>query len=88
MQYKRNDIEGTVHKVFRSTSTREYFDQALENNRKQWIENQYLNNWSDRVVFKTLNKIIEGKRNLEVKESEPRIDKWLKNSPPLLTMQY
>ena len=88
MQYKRNVIEGTVHKVFRSTSTWESFDQALEKNRMQGIENQYLKNWSVRVVFETLNKIIEGKKNSEVKASEPRNDKWLKDSPPLLTMQY
>ena len=30
LQYKRNAIEGTVHRVFRSTSTWEDFDQALE----------------------------------------------------------
>ena len=62
LQYKRNVIEGTVHRVFRSTSTWEYFDQALERNRKQWIENLYPENWSDRVLFETLNKIIEGKK--------------------------
>ena len=84
MQYKRNVIEGTVHRVFRSTSTWESFDQALEKNRKQRIENQYPKNWSDRVVFETLSKIIEGKKNLEVKASEPRNDKWLKDSPPFL----
>ena len=89
LQYKKkNVIEGTVHSVFRRTSTWEDFDQALEKKRKQWIENQYPKNWSDRVVFKTLNKIIEGKKNLEVKLSEPRNDKWLKDSTPLLTMQY
>ena len=88
MHYKRNVIEGTVHRVFRSTSTWEYFDQALEKNRKQWIENQYPKNWSDRVVFETLNKINEGKKNLEVKASETRNDKWLKYSPSLLAMQY
>ena len=33
-------------------------------------------------MFKTLNKIIEGKKNLEVKASEPRNDKWLKELPP------
>ena len=57
-------------------------------NRKQWIENQYPKNWSDRVVFETLNKINEGKKNLEVKASETRNDKWLKYSPSLLAMQY
>ena len=52
-------------KVFRSTSTWETFDQALEKNQKQWIKNQYPKNWSDRVVFETLNKIIEGRFNLD-----------------------
>ena len=84
MQYKRNVIEGTVHRVFRSISTWGSFDQALEKNRKQRIENQYPKNWSDRVVFETLSKIIEGKKNLEVKASEPRNDKWLKDAPPFL----
>ena len=55
-------------------------------NRKQWIENQYPKNWSDRVVLETLKKIIGGKKNLEVKVSEPRNDKWLKDlSPPPLS---
>ena len=53
-------------------------------NRKQWIENQYPKNCLDKVVFEAPNKIIEGKKNLEVKASEPRIDKWLKDSPPFL----
>ena len=84
LQYRRNVIEGTVHRVFRNTSIWENFDQALEKNRKEWIENQYPKNWSDRVVFETLKTIIEGKKNLEVKASEPRKDKWLKHSPPFL----
>ena len=59
LQYKRNVIEETVHGVFRSTSTWENFEQALEKNWKKWIENQYPKNWWDRVVFETL---IEGKK--------------------------
>ena len=88
LQYKSNVIEGTVHRVFRSTSRWKDFDQALAKNRKQWIKNQYPKNWSDKVVFETLNKILEGKKKLEVKASEPRNDKWLEDSPPLLTTQY
>ena len=34
-------------------------------------------------MFETPNKIIEGKKNLEVMASEPRKDKWLKDSFPL-----
>ena len=56
MQYKRNVIEGTVHRVFRSTSTWENSDQALEKKPKQWIENQYPKNWLDRVLSETLNR--------------------------------
>ena len=82
LQYKRNFIEGTVHRVFRSTSTWENFDQALKKNRKQWIENQYPKNWSDMVVFETLNKIIEGKKKLEVRASETRNNYWFEDSPP------
>ena len=33
-------------------------------------------------MFETLNKIIGGKKNLEVKASKPRNDKWLKESLP------
>ena len=81
-------VQKKRYRVFRSTSTWEYFDQALEKNWELWIENQYPKNWPDRVVFEILNKIIEGKKNLEVKASKPINDKWLKDSPPLLTMQY
>ena len=65
LQYKRKAIEGTFHRVFRSTSTWEDFDPALEKNRKQWIENQFPKNWSDRVAFEILKKIIELKKKLE-----------------------
>ena len=39
-------------------------------------------------MFEILNNIIEGKKNLAVKASEPRSDKWLKDSPPHFTMLY
>ena len=38
-------------------------------------------------MFEPLNKIIEGKKNLELKASELRNDEWLKDSPPICTMQ-
>ena len=89
LQCKRSVIEGTVHSNFRSTSTWENFEQAFEKkNRKQWIENQNPKNCSDRVVFETLNKIFEGKKNFEVKATEPRNDKWLKKLTPFFTMLY
>ena len=87
LEYKKKVIEATVHRVFRSTSTWENFDQALEKNLNHWIENEYPKNWSDKVVLENLNNIFKGKENLEVTASEPKNDKWLKSSPPF-TMQY
>ena len=52
------------------------------------VENQCPKNLSDKVVFETYNKIIEGKKKLEVTASEPRNDKWLKYSLRLFTMQF
>ena len=40
-QYKRSVIQGTVHRVFRNTSSWEQFDEAMETNRAQWLTNQY-----------------------------------------------
>ena len=39
--YRRSVIEGTVHRVFRSTSTWEEYDKAMKINRKQWLDKQY-----------------------------------------------
>ena len=40
-QYKRSAIQGTVHRVSRSTSSWEQFDKAMETNRAQWLTNHY-----------------------------------------------
>ena len=54
---KKSVIEGTVHRVFRSTSTWEGFDKATKLNRKQWSDNQYLDHSSSRVASRALKKI-------------------------------
>ena len=87
-QYKRSVIQGTVHRVFRSTSSWEQFDKAMETNRAQWLTNQYPENWSAKVASDALCKIIEGKgkpldsdRGLSVQS--PKDEK-----PPMLMVQY
>ena len=60
-QYKRSVIQGTVHRFFRSISSWEQFDKAMETNRAQWLTNQYPENWSAKVASDALCKIIEGK---------------------------
>ena len=41
-QYKRSVIQGTVIRVFRSTSSWEQFDKAMETERAQWLTNETL----------------------------------------------
>ena len=60
-QYKRSVIQGTVHRVFRSTSSWEQFDKAMETNRVQWPTNQYPEYWSAKVTADALGKTIGGK---------------------------
>ena len=60
-QYKRSVIQGTVPRVFRSTSSWEQLDKAMETNGAQWLTNLYPENWSANVVSDALCKIIEGK---------------------------
>ena len=44
-QYKRSVIQDTVPRVFRSTSSWEQFNQAMEINRAQRLVNQYPESW-------------------------------------------
>ena len=50
-------IEGTVHLVFRSTST-ESFDKSMEINIKHWLDNQYPEILSSRFAPQAREKII------------------------------
>ena len=71
LQYKRSVIEGTVHWVFRSTSTWEEYDKAMKINREQWLANQYLESWSSRVASHALENIInEGKNKKNMAEKK------------------
>ena len=71
LQYKRSVIEGNVHRVFRSTSTWEDYDKAMEINREQWLDNQYQESWSSRVASHALEKIIrEGKNKKNMAEKK------------------
>ena len=88
LQYKRSVIEGTVHRVFRSTSTWEEYDKAMKINREQWLDNQYPESWSSRVASHALEKIIsEGKNKKNMAEKKKPCD-YSSDSPPILMVQY
>ena len=56
LQFKKNIIDGKVHKIFRSTSTWELYHEAMMINRLQWEENQHPEEWSSKVESETLRK--------------------------------
>ena len=88
LQYKRSVNEGTVHRVFRSTSTWEEYDKAMKINRKQWFANQYPESWSSRVASHALEKIIsKGKNKKNMAEKKKPCD-YSSDSPPILMVQY
>ena len=87
LQYKRSVIQGTVHRVFRSTSTWEEYHKAMKINREQWLDNQYPESWSSRVASHALEKIIsEGKNKKNMAEKKKPCD-YSSDSPPILIVQ-
>ena len=64
-------VEGTVHRVFRSTSTCEKNDKFTKINSDQLLDNQYPKSWSSLVASHALEKIIsEGKHKKNMAEKE------------------
>ena len=87
--YKRSVIEGTVHRVFRSTSTWEDYDKAIKINRKQWLNNHYPENLFSRVASQALEKIIiigEGRNKKKMAEKKKPCDYSSDWSPILAKM--
>ena len=88
LQYKRSVIEGTVHRVFRSTSTWQEYDKAMKINREDWLDNQFPESWSSRVASHALEKIIrKGKNKKNMAEKKKPCD-YSSVSPPILMVQY
>ena len=58
IQPKKNFVEGTVHRVFRSTSTRQNFDIALKETENVWLRNQYPESWTSKIINDALQKIV------------------------------
>ena len=88
LQYKRSVIEGTVHRVFRSTSTWQEYDKAMKINREEWLDNQYPESSSSRVASHTLEKIIRKVKNKKNMAEKKKPCDYASDSPPILMVQY
>ena len=66
----------------------EQFDKAMETRRRQWLTNQYPENWFEKVASYALCKIIEGKgKPLDSERClSTQSPKYVK--PPMLMVQY
>ena len=73
---------------FRSTSSWEQFDKAMETNRAQWLTNQYPKNWSAKVASDALCKIIEGKGKPLDSDRGLSVQSPKDVKPPMLMVQY
>ena len=60
LQHKKIVIQGAVLRVIYAASSWLAFDQTLEENETCLSKNQYPDEWSSRIVNKTLEKIISG----------------------------
>ena len=82
--YKRNIIEGTVHRIFNSTSTWQHFDSGLEEAMKCWENNQYPPQFYQPIVRRTIEKRL---RPVETKKENP-VQEKMKREAPTVVLQY
>ena len=65
LKYKRNIIITLVHRIFNSTSTYEHLYTGLIEAKKMLGYNQYPSDWYEKIIHKTLEKIIIGESKVE-----------------------
>ena len=59
IKYKRNIVQGTVHRIDHSTSTWEAFDKSLRKAKNDWEDNQFSPAFYETIVTDSLLKIKE-----------------------------
>ena len=81
--YKKNIIEGTVHRIFNATSTWQAFRVGLEKAMVDWENNQYPPQFYNPIVRRTIDKLVSAPsvRQPDVVTSNAR-------KPTAMTIQY
>ena len=59
LKYKRNVIQGTIHRIFRATTSWEEFHKSLEKAKEIWYKNRYPTTFCEKIVFETVNSLVE-----------------------------
>ena len=85
---KKNIEEGAPHQFFKSTSTWNKFDEAMNINRKQWVDNQYPEDLTDKIVSSTLDRLIKGKANKSPCKDLPHGSIDNTGIPPTMVVLY
>ena len=65
ISFKKNLIQGTVHRIFNATSTWPAFDEALSICNDLWRKNQYPEEFTDQIVLPTIEKCMGRESNSE-----------------------
>ena len=89
-RYKKNIIEGTVHRLYNTTSSWTAFHQGLESAKITWEKNQYPPDFYEPIVADTIGKFLTSDTN----ENNTTVPTTRSNAPrnrterPLLILQY
>ena len=78
-KYKRNVIQGLVHRIYNASSTLENFNIGMEDGIKMLKENQYPEKLSRHIINATLTKLKadDGRTQPIMNDTEERAKKWL-----------
>ena len=87
-KYKRNLVEGTIHRINHTTSTWSAFDKGIKKWKEEMERNQYPPSFYEDIVKETITKIIEGSKPRVNSGSSERTNNREQTEKPTLLIQY
>ena len=88
MRYKRNIVEGAVHRIHHTTTSWYAFDKGIERLKKSLEANQYPPNFYNPIINDSITKIREQKVHDSLKTLKKPTEKNVKDERPLFITQY
>ena len=87
-KYKRNLVEGTIHRINHTTSSWSAFDAGLKKWKEEMERNQYPPSFYEDIVKETVTKIIEGRNAQAKSKSNEGTGDRGQTEKPILLVQY